>query len=182
MRRPYFGVSSPIDKKGPLAGPAAAVSSLRAKQAYLDGELCGVRPDGTTSFSVIQAASDAGKSDALVDLLYLDGETIGSAPLIDRKARLQPWIRHGLAAHCRRAGCGRNGLLRRRRSCCPTPASPGHRTGWVDFWKSAPLQSFQKFLDDAGRLAPGAPVKPILQKIWAKGGATVQEERRGQGP
>jgi ATP-dependent DNA ligase len=72
---------------------AAAVSSLRAKQAYLDGELCGVRPDGTTSFSAIQNASDAGKSDALVfflfDLLYLDGETVGSAPLIDRKARLQ---------------------------------------------------------------------------------------------
>jgi ATP-dependent DNA ligase len=50
-------------------------------------------PDGTTSFSAIQAASDAGKSDALIffvfDLLYLDGETIGSAPLIDRKGRLQ---------------------------------------------------------------------------------------------
>jgi bifunctional non-homologous end joining protein LigD len=52
-----------------------------------------VRPDGTTSFSAIQNASDTGKSDALVfllvDLLYLDGETLGSAPLIDRKARLQ---------------------------------------------------------------------------------------------
>jgi ATP-dependent DNA ligase len=62
-------------------------------QADLDGELCGVRPDGTTSFSAIQAASDAGKSDALIffvfDLLYLDGEKIGSAPLIDRKGRLQ---------------------------------------------------------------------------------------------
>jgi ATP-dependent DNA ligase len=68
----------------------AAVSSLRAKQVYFDGELCGVRPDGTTSFSAIQNASDVGKSDALVfflfDLLYLDGETLGSAPLIDRKA------------------------------------------------------------------------------------------------
>ena len=30
---------------------AAAVASLPARQAYLDGELCGVRPDGTTSFS-----------------------------------------------------------------------------------------------------------------------------------
>src|SRR4051794_22799285 len=72
---------------------ASAVSSLGARQAYLDGELCGVRPDGTTSFSAIQDASDAGKSDQLVfflfDLLYLDGETIGSAPLIDRKRRLQ---------------------------------------------------------------------------------------------
>jgi ATP-dependent DNA ligase len=29
---------------------AAAVSSLGARQTYLDGALCGVRPDGTTSF------------------------------------------------------------------------------------------------------------------------------------
>jgi hypothetical protein len=36
---------------------AAAVSSLGARQAYLDGELCGVFPDGITSFSMIQAAS-----------------------------------------------------------------------------------------------------------------------------
>jgi hypothetical protein len=35
---------------------ASALSSLPAAQAYLDGELCGVRPDGTTSFSMIQAA------------------------------------------------------------------------------------------------------------------------------
>jgi len=41
---------------------ARAVCSLRAKQAYLDGELCGIRPDGITSFSAIQAASDTGKA------------------------------------------------------------------------------------------------------------------------
>ena len=29
---------------------AAAVSSLGARHAYLDGELCGVGPDGITSF------------------------------------------------------------------------------------------------------------------------------------
>jgi hypothetical protein len=39
---------------------AAAVSGLRARQAYLDGELCGVFPDGITSFGMIQGASDAG--------------------------------------------------------------------------------------------------------------------------
>src|SRR5205814_8859411 len=39
---------------------AAAVASLGARRAYLDGELCGVLPDGLTSFSMIQAASDAG--------------------------------------------------------------------------------------------------------------------------
>jgi bifunctional non-homologous end joining protein LigD len=37
----------------------AAVSSLNARQAYLDGEFCGLRPDGITSFSMIQNASEA---------------------------------------------------------------------------------------------------------------------------
>jgi bifunctional non-homologous end joining protein LigD len=31
---------------------AAAVSAVGARQAYLDGELCGVFPDGITSFSM----------------------------------------------------------------------------------------------------------------------------------
>ena len=35
---------------------AAAVASLPARQAYLDGELCGVRPDGTTSFRLPHAS------------------------------------------------------------------------------------------------------------------------------
>ena len=38
---------------------AAALSVLPVQQMYLDGELCGVRPDGKTSFSLIQLASDA---------------------------------------------------------------------------------------------------------------------------
>src|ERR1700716_3311662 len=37
---------------------ADAVSSIGARRADLDGELCGVFPDGLTSFSMIQAASD----------------------------------------------------------------------------------------------------------------------------
>jgi ATP-dependent DNA ligase len=72
---------------------AAAVSVLPAKQAYLDGELCGVTSDGKTSFSMIQTASDSGNADALVfflfDLLYLDGEMVSAAPLRDRKGRLR---------------------------------------------------------------------------------------------
>ena len=70
----------------------AAVSSLRARQAYLDGELCGVRPDGSTSFSKIQLASDAGNAAGLVfflfDLLYLNGEDLTTQPVTERKARL----------------------------------------------------------------------------------------------
>jgi DNA ligase D-like protein (predicted ligase) len=72
---------------------ATAVASLPARQAYLDGELCGVRPDGTTSFSLIQNASDTGNAEALVfflfDLLHLDGEALGALPLKERKERLR---------------------------------------------------------------------------------------------
>jgi ATP-dependent DNA ligase len=72
---------------------AAALSVLPAKQAQLDGELCDVRSDGKTSFNMIQAASDSGSAHALVfflfDLLYLDGEMIGAAPLRERKERLR---------------------------------------------------------------------------------------------
>ena len=49
-------------------------------------------PDGLTSFSMIQAASDAGNAAGLVffifDLLHLDGDDVGARPLIERKARL----------------------------------------------------------------------------------------------
>jgi DNA ligase D-like protein (predicted ligase) len=71
---------------------AEALKTLAASQAYLDGELCGVRPDGTTSFDMIQAASEPGNAAALVfflfDLLSLDGEDLTSLPLAERKARL----------------------------------------------------------------------------------------------
>jgi len=81
---------------------ATAVSSLPAKQAYLDAELCGVRPDGVTSFSMIQAASDSGNAAGLVfflfDLLYLDGEDVGARPLIERTARLAALLSHASSA------------------------------------------------------------------------------------
>ena len=49
---------------------ATAVSSLSARQAYLDGELCGLGPDGITSFSMIQLASDSGNAASLVFFLF----------------------------------------------------------------------------------------------------------------
>jgi hypothetical protein len=71
---------------------ARAVESLGARQAYLDGELCGLRADGITSFSMVQLASDAGNAAGpvffLFDLLHLDGEGLTARPLIERKARL----------------------------------------------------------------------------------------------
>jgi len=36
--------------------------SLRVKTAYLDGELCALRPDGVPAFSRLQAAMDEGRT------------------------------------------------------------------------------------------------------------------------
>jgi ATP-dependent DNA ligase len=97
---------------------AAAVASLPATQAYLEGELCGVRPDGITSFSMIQTASDSGNAAALVFFSVrsslFDGEDVSARPLIECKARLAALladagsplhyaiIRSGTAAHSMR--------------------------------------------------------------------------------
>jgi DNA ligase D-like protein (predicted ligase) len=74
---------------------ANAVAGLPAQDAYLDGELCGVLPDGRTAFNLIQNAADTG-GEALVfflfDLLFLDGEEIRDLPLVDRKARLEAFL------------------------------------------------------------------------------------------
>src|ERR1700726_1816099 len=61
--------------------PAIAkfISGLPAHNAYLDGELCGVLPDGRTAFNLIQNASDTGQGSLvffLFDLLFLDGEDL----------------------------------------------------------------------------------------------------------
>src|SRR5258708_6055085 len=71
---------------------ANALASLPADTAYLDGELCGVLPDGRTAFNLIQNATDTGQGSLvffLFDLLHLDGEDLTGLPVVDRKARLE---------------------------------------------------------------------------------------------
>src|SRR5712671_5454267 len=74
---------------------AEGIVRLPAQNAYLDGELCGVLPDGRTAFNLIQNASDTGEG-ALVfflfDLLFLDGENLLALPLVDRKIRLEAFL------------------------------------------------------------------------------------------
>jgi bifunctional non-homologous end joining protein LigD len=125
---------------------AAAVASIGAREAYFDGELCGVRPDGVTSFSMIQAASDSGNAAALVfflfDLLYLDGEDLCPRPLIERKERLSDLlanvdsplhycdhqIRHGRAFHDKACAAGLEGIVSKRADAA---YAPGNRGLWV---------------------------------------------------
>jgi ATP-dependent DNA ligase len=74
----------------------AALAKVRAKAAYLDGELCGVGDDGLPSFSQTQAASDGERGVRVVyyalDLLHLNGRDTAGLPLIERKALLEPLI------------------------------------------------------------------------------------------
>ena len=70
---------------------AKAIAGLPAQNAYLDGELCGVLPDGRTAFNLIQNATDTGEGSLvffLFDLLFLDGENLNALPLVKRKTRL----------------------------------------------------------------------------------------------
>ena len=76
---------------------ASALAKLQVKSAYIDGELCAIRPDGTTSFSDLQAATDHKESARLIyfafDLLFIDGENLAPLPLLERKARLKALLR-----------------------------------------------------------------------------------------
>ena len=86
----------------------AALAKVRAKTAFLDGELCGIGDDGLPSFSQTQAASDGQRGVRLVyyafDLLHLDGRDTASLPLIERKALLEPLIAGRHRARARRVG------------------------------------------------------------------------------
>jgi DNA ligase D-like protein (predicted ligase) len=76
--------------KYPTLGKALA--GLSAKNGYLDGELCGVLPDGRTAFNLIQNAMEHGDASLVYfvfDLLFLDGQDLTGLPLMERKARLE---------------------------------------------------------------------------------------------
>jgi ATP-dependent DNA ligase len=125
---------------------ARAVSALDARQAYCDGELCGVGPDGITSFSMVQLASDSGNTAALVfflfDLLYLDGEDLTARPLIDRKTRLAALLSNatsplhycdhqigdGREFHKQACAMSLEGIVSKR---AHAPYAPGNRGLWL---------------------------------------------------
>ena len=72
---------------------AAAVAKLPAQSAYIDGEVCAIRADGTTSFAELRAATDHKETTRLIyfafDLLFIDGDDLTNRPLIERKNRLR---------------------------------------------------------------------------------------------
>ncbi len=74
---------------------AKALAGLPTTSAYLDGELCGVLPNGRTAFNLIQNALEHGDASLVYfvfDLLFLDGENLTGLPLVDRKTRLEAFL------------------------------------------------------------------------------------------
>ena len=123
---------------------AGAISRLGAHQTYLDGELCGRHPDGTTSFSIIQNASDTGNAEALIfflfDLLYLDGQALSST--LERKELLRKLLSNagallqysdhqigrGPEFYAKACDLSVEGIVSKR---IDAPYAPGNRGLWV---------------------------------------------------
>ena len=130
---------------GKVSGHGRGFRQLPVKTAYIDGELCGVRADGVTSFELMQQASDAGYGGLVYfafDLLELDGEDVARLPLLERKERLAQLLQDppagivysehegGDGEAFRRAACrhGLEGVVSKR---IDRPYLPGDRGAWV---------------------------------------------------
>jgi len=126
----------------------AALAALPVRQAFFDGEVAALLPDGRTSFQALQKWLAGGGTAELVywafDLLHLDGEDVGRRPLEERKTRLEALLRSApgngivryashvvgggrrfLAAACAR---GLEGIVSKRRDRC---YEPGRSGGWT---------------------------------------------------
>jgi len=123
---------------------AAASGALECRQAYVDGELCAVVPDGTTSFAALQGHGDA-PADLVYfafDVLHLDGEDLMGLPLLERKARLEVllakppstvrysehWVGNGVRVFEEATKFGLEGIVSKQ---VDKPYVPGNRGIWV---------------------------------------------------
>jgi DNA ligase D-like protein (predicted ligase) len=132
---------SGLDWTAKYPATGAAFAKLKVTTAYLDGELCGVGPDGVTSFELMQQGGD-GLTYFAFDLLELDGEDIAGRALLERKRQLAALLRKPLAGIAyseheggdgevfRRAACkhGLEGIVSKR---LDLPYLPGDRGAWV---------------------------------------------------
>lgn len=74
---------------------ARAAARLPVNNAWLDGEVVALQPDGRSSFQALQNALSRGAGDLhyyLFDLMYLDGYEVRKATLLDRKRLLETLV------------------------------------------------------------------------------------------
>jgi bifunctional non-homologous end joining protein LigD len=116
-----------------------------------------VGPDGITSFSMIQLASDSGNAASLMfflfDLLHLDGEDLCARPLIERKERLAALlsnagsplhycdhqIGHGRAFHEKACAAGLEGIVSKR-------ADAAYASGDRGLWRKVKCLHREEFV------------------------------------
>lgn len=74
-------------------GLVRALKSLDVEDAYLDGEVVALLPNGASSFALLQTAFREGRAESLIyyvfDLLYLNSKDLRELPLWRRKETLQ---------------------------------------------------------------------------------------------
>jgi ATP-dependent DNA ligase len=164
-------------------------------RAYLDGELCAVRQDGTTSFSLMQAATDGASAAGLVyfifDALHLDGEDLLLQPLLERKARLTEIMKgapgtlqfsdhvvgNGPAFFRQACKLGAEGIVSKR---ADAPYRPGDRGGsWLKTKVFQTAKIHRGGLDRPGR-QPAAP-GDAAARYYAPDGHPVYAGRAGTG-
>jgi ATP-dependent DNA ligase len=160
---------------------AEALKQLPVPRAYLDGELCAVRADGTTSFSLMQAATDGASAAGLVyfvfDVLHLNGEDLLLQPLLERKARLAEIMKgapgtlqfsdhvldNGPAFFRQACKLGAEGIVSKR---VDAPYRPGDRGG---SWLKTKCLNREEFIvvgwtdPEGSRAAPGRAAARVLR-------------------
>jgi ATP-dependent DNA ligase len=108
-----------LDWTAKYPATAASLVKIPVKTAYIDGELCGVRPDGVTSLEIIQQAADGGG--ALVyyafDLIEFDGADVAALALLERKERRAAILRSPGGGGAYREHEGGDGEAFRRAAC-----------------------------------------------------------------
>ncbi len=172
----------------------AAVERLRAKSAFLDGEVVVLDAQGVSHFQSLQEALSQGRTQDLVyfvfDLLFLDGRDLRSLPLSERKALLARLL-HGsgktirYSAHVEGQGgafydkacrMGLEGIISKRKDA---PYRPGRSTAWVKV-KCVASQEFVivGFTEPKGaRAGFGA----LLLGVYEKDGSLTYVGRVGTG-
>jgi ATP-dependent DNA ligase len=136
---------SGLDSTAKYPATAAAFAKLKVRMTYVGGELCGVRPDGVTSFEIMQQVSDSGA----------DISPISPSTFSNSRARTSPACRYSnakiswrpsserprqgsntattkaaRARFSRRAACqhGLEGIVSKR---LDRPYLPGDRGAWI---------------------------------------------------
>ena len=145
-----------LDWTAKYPGAVAALANVKAKSAYIDGELCGVDEAGMPSFAQTQAATDGERGVQTVfyafDLLHLNGWDVSGLALLRRKELLEPLVSNkpGLQFNGHAAGdgdvilkhAGQLGFEGVVSKTIDAPYAPGNR----GLWRKAKALNRQEFV------------------------------------